>query len=170
MCVAQKRLCLSSLFNAFEISVYVCWSFFGRMKNKVRIIMKYIYSCHSSLSDFLSLVDGDVSKAYLWPVWVHRALTRALLGKNGAHAGFRLLLKSETSLIKEILRKKVKEFQPVDWEALLQNVNVCRVKKRLQNAYVILLTIFWPNILRRKGWKYRKIRRISPSMYKPLQI
>ena len=28
----------------------------------------YIYSCHSSLSDFLSLVDGDVSKAYLWPV------------------------------------------------------------------------------------------------------
>ena len=42
-CVAQKRLCLSSLFNAFEISVYFCWSFFGRMKNKVRIIMKYIF-------------------------------------------------------------------------------------------------------------------------------
>ena len=104
------------------------------MKNKVRIVMKYIFksiyirlyktpnktlsclvlSCHSSLSDFLSLVDGDVSKACSWPVRVHRALTRALLGKNGAHAGFRLLLKSETSLIKEILRKKVKEFQPVD--------------------------------------------------------
>lgn len=52
-----------------------------------------------------------------------------LLGQNSAHAGFRLLSKSETSLIKEILRKKVKKFQPVDWEALLQNVNVCRVKR-----------------------------------------
>ena len=42
-CVAQKRLCLSFLFNAFHISVYLCWRFFGRMKNKVRIVMKYIF-------------------------------------------------------------------------------------------------------------------------------
>ena len=42
-CVAQKRLCLSSLLMRSRLQYIFVWSFFGRMKNKVRIVMKYIF-------------------------------------------------------------------------------------------------------------------------------
>ena len=77
-CVGQKRLCLSSLFHAFEISVYFCWSFFGRMKNKVRIVMKYIFMSFIVVWFFVSCWWRCFKRVLMASLSAPRAHTRSV--------------------------------------------------------------------------------------------